>query len=204
MEVVMTAHEMNLKAIGLMQEDPADISLLTQYNTALLIGFNTGYREIVDVNLQVTCWDRVVLDADKRVFFSDLTYTPNEILAVTQYQDYTATSNFEASTRYPFKTVDGEFIVVPAAAALGSVYVLYRPIPDDLVNPVPTTGVGSTSPLYISTQKQIALVYKGISELKFSEGNQADGVMWDRKYQAEAYGIRPLKRQTAVKSTYGY
>jgi hypothetical protein len=200
----MTAYEMNQKALALMGVDTTDVSLLSEYNTALLIGYNAAYRDIVANNLDTQIWESEALSADKTFLISALSNAVSDIIAIAQYQDYTAAAGYQKAQRYAFEVYNGTTVIVPDADTSSTIYVLYRPIPAELVNPNPTTGTNATSPLYISAQHQIALVYKGISELRFSQSDTESGVIWQRRYMDAIQNIKPLSRQTTVTSNYSY
>lgn len=204
----MTAHEILLETVRLRGEDVTDTAVLADYNAVALVGMNEGYRDICSRIVCPTAWHTMTLDANKKFALATLTNTPQKILDICKYIDYTSASNWRRAQRYGWTMVDAANAVVPDADASGTVYVLYQIMPADLVNAYPvaitghTAGEAATSPALLPAQFHRALAFKANAAIHARDGIQSSSMLWEAKYMAFLESLEPVKQQTEIESYY--
>lgn len=204
-----TAYAMLNDGLRLMGMVPTD-ALRSQYYIPFLFGVNNAQVDIYTNRLQLSKWSAAVTLTAGKTF--DTTASPlttaseycAEILKVALYPDYSSGSSWVLSNSLLFDQVDADTFVVPGAEASGTVYVLYKPLPVDLVIPNPPADTGSTSPVSILVPHQRALTLKGVVQIYFSQGQQATGVGFEQLYQQAVDKIKPVNRQKQITDVLEY
>lgn len=198
----MNAFEMDTVALTNMRLGTDD-NTRTEYAPILLIGYNVANREIARRVIHPTIWESVALGENDRVDVSGLSMTVAQIVAVAEFEDYTADSGGMQGRRLAFSYVDNDTIAVIGADGLTTVFVKYEYVPDDLVRPLATSATGATSPpAWVPVQYHMAYVYRGMSEVYAADDDKNSAAFAQNKYEDELNHIPTLDRQTEIATAY--